>query len=237
MNEERVKQAVFETLSRAVDARALAGAIAEAAGDEGALQASQASPPSAPSPPAPSAPSGRAAADALLSRIVLGDILDDAILSARPSDRTFPLRLLFSELGRLLTETGEKGDEQHTSVLADQAFTLASGLNFFFRASMDEETKLRVGMEVSRQFYSLVHAAKLDEELMGRASPLVAALLTGHLERVKLESVDHMKVFDSQIHERAPASDPTASRIVRAASFLCRVTANNGVKVKAQVVT
>ena len=30
----------------------------------------------------------------------LGDILDDAILSARPQDRTFPLRLFFGELSR-----------------------------------------------------------------------------------------------------------------------------------------
>ena len=61
--------------------------------------------------------------------------------------------------------------------------------------------------------------------------------MNGGLERVKLESVDHIKVFDSQVHERTTESDPTGSRIVRPASFLCRVSANNAVKAKAQVVT
>src|SRR5687767_5399561 len=83
----------------------------------------------------------------LLTRIVLGDILDESILAARPQERTFPLRLFFGELGRLLATDAEEGPE---STAADAAFTLASGLNFFFRASMDSESKARVGLEVSR---------------------------------------------------------------------------------------
>jgi hypothetical protein len=62
-------------------------------------------------------------------------------------------------------------------------------------------------------------------------------MMTTELERVRFEAVDHTKVFDSQIHERTSASDPTGSRVLRPASFLCRVSTNNAVKAKAQVVT
>ena len=171
----------------------------------------------------------------LLTRIVLGDILDDSILGARPQDRTFPLRLFFSELGTLLAHDG--GHDEHAA--AELAFTLASGLNFFFRADMDPEAKIRVGLEVSRQLYALAHDAhaKMDADMVAKAAPLLATLMTTELERVRFESVDHVKVYDSQIHERTAASDPTGSRILRPASFLCRVQANNAVKAKAQVVT
>jgi hypothetical protein len=164
----------------------------------------------------------------ILERIVLSDILGDDILAARPNDRSFPLRLFFGELGALLTK-----DE----AVAEQAFTFASGLNFFFRAEMESEAKVRVAIEVSRELYGVAYAAKMDADLVAKAAPLVAALMTTELERVKLESVDHVKVFDSQIHERTAGSDPTGSRVVRPASFLCRVAANNAVKAKAQVVT
>jgi len=166
----------------------------------------------------------------LLTRIVLGDILDDSILGARPADRTFPLRLFFSELGTMLAA------EDHR---AESAFTLASGLNFFFRATMEAEAKIRVGLEVSRQFYELAHDAqvKMDEEVVAKAAPLLAAIMSSELERVRFESVDHTKVYDSLVHERTPSSDPTGSRILRPASFLCRVQTNNAVKAKAQVVT
>jgi hypothetical protein len=170
----------------------------------------------------------KSSSDKLLARIVLGDILDDSILSARAGERTFPLRLFFGELGSFLTRDGDE---------ADHAFTLASGLNFFFRADMDAENKIRVAIEVSRSLYTFSHAAKLDAEMVSKAAPLLAALMSGGLERVKLESVDHQKVFDSQVHERTSDSDPSGSRIVRPASFLCRVSANNAVKAKAQVVT
>ena len=164
----------------------------------------------------------------LLERIVLSDILGDDILSARPSDRTFPLRLFFGEIGALLVKD---------DAAADHAFTLASGLNFFFRAEMEAEAKVRVAIEVSRALYDVAHEAKMDPELVGKAAPLVAALMSTELERVKLESVDHVKVFDSAIHERTAGSDPSGSRIVRPASFLCRIATNNAVKAKAQVVT
>lgn len=166
--------------------------------------------------------------DRLLARIVLGDILDDSILSAKVGERTFPLRLFFGELGSFLTKDGDE---------ADHAFTLANGLNFFFRADMDGENKARVAIEVSRALYAFAHAAKLDTEMVTKATPLLAALMSGGLERVRLESVDHIKVFDSSVHERTSDSDPSGSRIVRPASFLCRVSANNAVKAKAQVVT
>jgi hypothetical protein len=165
---------------------------------------------------------------ALLTRIVLGDILDDSILEARPSDRTFPLRLFFAELGTMLAAEGSH---------ADGAFTLASGLNFFFRATMEAEAKIRVGLEVSRQFYELAHDAKLDGEMVTKAAPLLAAVMSSELERVRFESIDHTKVYDSLVHERTPSSDPTGSRILRPASFLARVQTNNAVKAKAQVVT
>lgn len=208
MDEERIRELVTE--------------LAELVGAKAALVTAPATP--------VRAGGANSAADRLLSRIVLGDILDDSILSARPGDRTFPLRLFFSELGTMLSSS--RGDDA-----ADHAFTLASGLNFFFRAEMDGESKVRVALEVSRALYALADAAKMDVEMVTKASPLLAALMSGALERVKLESVDHMKVFDSQVHERTNGSDPTGSRIRRPASFLCRVLANNAVKAKAQVVT
>ena len=108
---------------------------------------------------------------------MLGDILDDAILGARPSDRTFPLRLFFSELGTLLAHEGEEGPAAHA---AEMAFTLASGLNFFFRAEMDDEAKIRVGLEVSRQLYALAHdpGAKMDSDMVSKAAPLLATLMS-----------------------------------------------------------
>ena len=215
MNEERIKQAVLEAIERTEFARVVASLVAGERERERQ----------------PEETSATGGTQKLLTRIVLGDILDDSILGARPQDRTFPLRLFFSELGTLLAN-----DE---SPAAEPAFTLASGLNFFFRAEMDPEAKIRVGLEVSRQLYALAHDAhaKLDADMVAKAAPLLATLMTTELERVRFESVDHVKVYDSQIHERTAASDPTGSRILRPASFLCRVQANNTVKAKAQVVT
>lgn len=222
MNEERIKQAMLSAIERTDFVRVVAGLVGE----------------DAPPPPPPSGTGTGTATSGtqkLLTRIVLGDILDDSILSARPQDRTFPLRLFFSELGTLLAHDG--GPDEHAA--AELAFTLASGLNFFFRAAMDPEAKIRVGLEVSRQVYALAHDAhaKMDAEMVAKAAPLLATLMTTELERVRFESVDHVRVYDSQIHERTAASDPTGSRILRPASFLCRVQANNAVKAKAQVVT
>lgn len=224
MDEGAIKRAVLGAIERSVDAHELAEVVrAYARG------------------PRPTHPEGQlddaaptTGARRLLTRIVLGDILDESILSARPQDRTFPLRVIFGELGRVLASDAEEGPDAGA---ADAAFTLAAGLNFFFRAPMDPESKTRVGIEVSRQLYVAAEAARLDRELVASAAPLLAALMTNELERVRFEAVDHVKVFDSQIHDRAAGSDPTAFNVVRAASFLCRVAANNAVKVKAEVLT
>ncbi len=221
MDEERIKQAVLSVIERTDFARELARTLTPAPTDA----------PTAAAVPAAAVSPG---SQKLLTRIVLGDILDDTILGARPQDRTFPLRLLFSELGTLLTHEGDEGPKGHA---ADLAFTFASGLNFFFRAAMDPEAKLRVGFEVSRQLYLLAHDARLDAEVVAKAAPLLATMMTTELERLRFETVDHAKVFDSSVHERTADSDPTGSRILRPASFLCRVATNNAVKAKAQVVT
>ncbi|MBN9167136.1 MAG: hypothetical protein J0I07_39775 [Myxococcales bacterium] len=223
MDEDRIKKAVLGAIEKAVDAHELAEIVrAFARGPRPTL------------PEGPNDAPPTAGAKRLLTRIALGDILDDSILAARPQDRTCPLRLFFGELSRLLATDADDGA---AAAAADAAFTLASGLNFFFRAPMDGESKMRVGFEASRQLYVVADAARLDPELVGKAAPLLAALMTGELERLKFECVDHVKVFDSQLHERAPGSDPTAFNIVRPASFLCRVGTNNAVKVKAEVLT
>jgi hypothetical protein len=223
MDEARFKQAMLSAMESSDFARVVAGLVRrdepeERAGADTATVTAM-----------------TAGTRALLDRIVLGDILDDAILGARPADRTFPLRLFFSELGTLLGH--DEQDEKKSA--GELAFTLASGLNFFFRAEMDAEAKIRVGLEVSRQLYALAHDphAKMDADMVAKAAPLLATLMTTELERVRFESVDHVRVYDSQIHERTATSDPTGSRILRPASFLCRVQANNAVKAKAQVVT
>ena len=219
MDEARIKQAVLSAIERTDFARVLAETVGDSVDGSGTPTATATSTPGT---------------QKLLTKIVLGDILDDSILGARPQDRTFPLRLLFSELGTLLAYDGEDAKAAHN---ADLAFTLASGLNFFFRATMDGEAKIRVGLEVSRQLYVLSHDAKMDAEVVAKAAPLLATIMSTELERVRFESIDHTKVYDSQVHERTTSSDPTGSRILRPASFLCRVQANNTVKAKAQVVT
>jgi len=221
MNEERIKQAMLSAIERTDFVRVVAGLVGK---EEGETRSSTGA-------GTGTGENVTGGTQRLLTRIVLGDILDDAILGARPQDRTFPLRVFFSELGALLAS--------EENAAAEVAFTLASGLNFFFRAEMDPEAKIRVGLEVSRQLYALAHDAhaKMDADMVAKAAPLLATLMTTELERARFESVDHVKVYDSQIHERTAASDPTGSRILRPASFLCRVQANNAVKAKAQVVT
>ena len=225
MDDERIKRAVITAIEKSVDAHELAEIVRAFA--------------RGPRPTLPSDAHGvdlapTAGTTRLLTRIVLGDLLDETILGARPQDRTFPLRLFFGELSRLLATEAAEGE---TAAAADAAFTLASGLNFFFRAPMDAENKMRVGYEVSRALYEAAHLAKLDTEILAKAAPLLAALMTNELERLKFESVDHIGVFDSQIHERTAGSDPTAFNVVRPASFLCRVAASGAVKLKAQVLT
>jgi hypothetical protein len=231
---ERLKQAVLAALEHGLDAGALAHAVA-AVTVSPATDATVATGVRAVDPPIAGQPT--TGAKRLLTKIVLGDLLDDAILAARPQDRTFPLRLFFAELGRGLASDEAEGADGASAASADVGFALASGLNFFFRAPMDAEAKLRVGLETSRAFYAFAHAVPLDAELVAKAAPLLAALLSTELDKVRLEAVDHAKVFDSQVHERVDGADPTASRIVRPATFLCRVSANNAVKAKAQVLT
>ncbi|MCB9596769.1 MAG: hypothetical protein H6719_28865 [Sandaracinaceae bacterium] len=199
---------VLEALVRSVDARALGEAVKDLA-------------------PAKAAPSsgggGDETARAVLRKIVLSDILDDAILGSRPGDTSFPLRMFFGALG----------DELEN----ETAFALANGINFYFRAAMDEEAKLAVGLEVSRLYYRFAEEQPLDAELVRPLSPLLARLMSTELEQVRLESVDAARIFDSALHERAMGSDPSNAKISAPKSFLCRVVSNDRVRVKATVRT
>jgi hypothetical protein len=245
MDDQRIKQAVLAALEQSLDASILARSMGDVVGRTEANAARAQGPVTS----APAARPDHGATSKVLERIVLGDILDEGILAARPEDRTFPLRLLFSELGSLMTadagerlaETGNLPTLEQRTHVAEQAFALASGLNFLFRASMDAEAKVRLAVEVSRQFYAVVRDAQrlgaMDAELVQKAAPLLAAIMSHELDRVRLESVDHVRLFDSQLHERTADADPTSSRILRPATFLCRLTTNNAVKAKAQVVT
>jgi hypothetical protein len=159
----------------------------------------------------------------VLQRVVLADVLDDEILGAAPGDRSYPLRLFFGALGDAL------GD--------DIGFTLSSALNLFFRADMEEEWKMRVGIEASRLYYQFASDGKLDAPTTKLVSPLLAKLLSTQLERLKLEAIDHAGVFDSALHDRAAGSNIASASIRRPASMLCRVVANGAVRVKAGVIT
>jgi hypothetical protein len=160
----------------------------------------------------------------VLKRIVLADILDDAILAARPGDKPFPLRLFLGQIG--------------SNLATDAGFALASGLNFYFRAQMEEEDRARVGVEVSRLYYGFAASeGAMEAELTRQVSPLLASLMSTQMKRLRLECVDHASVFDSQTHERDEGADKASSRIVRPATFLCRVSANNTVRMKARVLT
>jgi hypothetical protein len=91
-------------------------------------------------------------ADAILRRLVMEDILDEAILAARPHDREFPLRILFGQLGESLDD--------------DAGFVLASGLSFYFRVPTDDETRVRYRLNVGL-------AAKLSVQAIERLLPIV----------------------------------------------------------------
>lgn len=199
---------VLDALVRSVDAKALGEALKDLA------------PAKAPA----AAPSGGdETARAVLKKIVLSDLLDEAILAARPGDTSFPLRMFFGTLGDELED--------------ETAFALANGINFYFRAAMDEEAKLSVALEVSRLYYKLAEELPLEAELVRPLSPLLARLMSTELEQVRLESVDGARVFDSTLHERALGSDASNAKIVAPKSFLCRVVANDRVRVKATVRT
>ena len=214
---------VLEALARSVDAKALEREIAALAPPP---------PPPAPAPPVwreerPTEPRivGTALAGGVVSRLVLADILDEAILGARAGDKAFPLRGFLSQLG--------------SSLDGDAGLALASGLNFYFRAEMDEEVRMRVGIEVSRVFYRFMDARPKEDAVPARhlVAPLLATVMNGELERVKLESVDHQVVFDSSAHERDAAADPSNATVRAPRTFLARVFSTGAIRVKAQVIT
>lgn len=187
-----------------------------------------AAPPQAAAAPVPAVQhvskySGDETVKKLQERIGLADILGDDILHAGRGDQAFPLRLFF---GQLVTDAATD----------DAAFALASGLNLYFRAEMLEDSKVRIGLEVSRLYYRF--AAKSLEEAHARPlAPLLAQLMNSELDQLALESVDHVRVFDSSIHERAPQADEGSSRVARPLTFLCRVATTQRPRFKAIVVT
>lgn len=77
----------------------------------------------------------------------------------------------------------------------------------------------------------------MDAPLVGQISPLLASLLSNELARLRFESVDHTSIFDSLVHEREAGADAGSARLARPVSFLCRVAANNKVRIKARVWT
>jgi len=162
-------------------------------------------------------------ADVVLSRFVLGDLLDDSILGARPADEAFPLRVVFGALGDNLEE--------------DSALVLASALNLFFRAPMEDEDRAVVGIEASRAFYRFAAAGRLEEEVRVQAAPLLAKLLGSQLARLRFESVDHHQTFDSKVHEREIGANASSLRLLAPASFLCRVGATGAIRTRAGVLT
>jgi hypothetical protein len=216
---EALARAAFAAIDRDRLARAIGQLVAAAS------PASTA----APSKPAPSVPppasvpaSARQDANPVLAKLVLDDLLDDAILGARPADKEYPLRLALGELGMRLEE--------------DDALAFAGALNLYFRADMDEEQAVRVGFEASRAWYRFARGAGLEPQLVRQASPLLAALFTSRVARVTFASVDHLTTFDSQIHEREPGADGTggAGGAV-AASFAVKVAGSGMVRMKARV--
>jgi hypothetical protein len=180
------------------------------------------SPPAGSSPP-PSASSPSTGPSDLFARVLLSDILDDSILAARAGDKAYPLRVLLTHLGEGLdTDTG---------------LGLASALNVYFRVAMDEEVKMRLGLEASRLYYRFAAERALDGGLVTQASPLLATLMSGELGRLRFESMDAARVFDSQVHERTEDADSANSQVLSPATFLCRVTATNMVRARALVRT
>lgn len=213
----------------------LLDALARALGDDALRRAMRAWLGDAPPPSLRAAPpsSARAAAPAIApegsaasGRFLLQDILDDSILGAKTGDKSFPLRVLFSELATRVSEPKE-----------EVAFTLLCALNVFFRVDADDEVKMRLGHEISRLYYRFMDEARPEGLAPVQVSGLVAALLSTELSRVRLEAVDHAASFDSQLHERAPGADPASSAVRRPASFLCRVTGTGMVRIKAGVLT
>ncbi len=165
------------------------------------------------------APAPAHSRDALLGKLVLSDVLDEAITAARPDSPNFPLRLFFGELAARLAE--------------ERAFVLACGLSFYFRATLEEDSLAQYGVEVSRAFY----AFPIDAELRRKCAPSVAALLTTALANTELVALEGAHVFDSTTMERDRGADRSAPSPVLARSFFLRVVASGLVKRKALVLT
>jgi hypothetical protein len=206
---EELLRKIALAVARAVDEGKLARELAGLGGDASAGEAG-----------------GSQADSKLRERLQCVDILDDAILSAQAGDKTYPLRLFFGALGERLVED-------------DAAFALANALNVFFRVEMEEEVKMRLGLEASRLYYrfALSAGAGLDRDLVPQLSSLLAALLSNDVERVRFEAVDHARIFDSALHEREAGADGASSQIKEPRSFLCRVVATNMVRARALVKT
>jgi hypothetical protein len=208
---------IWSALKASVDEKAFAARIGEILPEKHDAPAPASARPHA--TPAKTASSG--VANELLERWSLADVLDESILHANPSDKAYPLRLLFAEMSARMTES-------------DEALAFASAANFFFRTESDEESRVALGIEVSRAFYTF--ARTLDQGILSRTAPSFATLLSTQLERLKFEAIDHLTTFDSQVHERERgASSNGAIKEVR--TFACRIIASGMVRAKAKVMT
>jgi hypothetical protein len=211
---------VFAALRASVDTKALASRLEEL-GASGEPRRPASSPPAS----APAREHGKhhegSVGNELLARWSLADVLDESILHANPGDKGYPLRILFGEMSAGMATS-------------DEALTFAAAVNLYFRTSGDEESRVALGMEVSRAFYAF--ARSLDAPLRASAAQSLAVLLSSDLPRVRFESTDHLTAFDSAVHERERGSGSGAAiREVR--TFLCRITATGLVRAKARVLT
>jgi hypothetical protein len=208
---EELLQRVVSAIVSSTDGASLDKALAQARAST-----------STPTPTPTSTPTSLSPHDELASRLLLIDLLDEDILGAKAGDRPYPLRLLLTHIGENLTGAG---------------FDLACALNVFFRVEMEDEAKMRLGVEASGLYYRFVRERAIDGALVAPLSPLLASLLSGQLEKLRFESVDHQKVFDSNVHERAAGSDGASAAIREPLTFLCRVTATGMVRARATVRT
>ncbi len=215
---EELAEKLFSALRASVDADALGAALTELTRPAEAAPRSDRGPASEKHGHEQKA---GAVSNALLERWSLADVLDESILLANPSDKGYPLRLLFGEMSA-------------TMATSDEALTFAAAVNFYFRTSGEEEARVAVGLEVSRAFYAF--ARKLEPQLLTTAAPILATLLSSELPRLRFESVDHLSTFDSNVHERDRQSGQ-GGPIREVRTFLCRIQATGMVRIKARVLT
>jgi hypothetical protein len=114
---------------------------------------------------------------------------------------------------------------------------LFTGDHFEWRVPMDDETKANVGIEASKLYYLFVEQVDLGREIVRQASPLLAALMSTQLDKIKLESVDHEEVFDGKVHERIAGSMIMSTEIKTPRSFLSLIKANGALRSRALVRT